>query len=109
MLKPQGASGGKPSEWLGRESWRGGDFKWHFTARKGEKYRCGAHLAYEPTLAWASSNTNLSWRRQAGAMGGGTEASWRWRRIRVITDSCVKVARLPPPTQWRKSGGNDPQ
>jgi hypothetical protein len=24
MLKPQGVSGGEPSEWLGRESWRGG-------------------------------------------------------------------------------------
>jgi hypothetical protein len=40
-------------------------------------------------------------------MGGGTEVSWRWRKIRVITDSCVKVARLPPPTQWWKNGGTD--
>jgi hypothetical protein len=28
----------------------------------------------------------------------------RWRKMRVITDSWVKVARLPPPTQWRKTG-----
>jgi hypothetical protein len=63
-------------------------------------------------------------------MGGGTEASLRWRKIRVITDSCVMAAmirrapqrhngrsqglarpcrrsasaRYPPPTQWRKTG-----
>jgi hypothetical protein len=42
-------------------------------------------------------------------MGGGTEASVRWRKMRDITDSRVKVARLPPPTQWRKNGGKAPQ
>jgi hypothetical protein len=72
----------------------GGDFKRHFTARRGKIHRCGAHLAYEPTLAWASSNANISWRIRAGAMGGGTEASLRWRRIRVMTDSWVMAAMM---------------
>ena len=91
------------------EDAEGGRFQTGIQAQRDEIHRCGAHLAYGPTLAWASSNTNISWRRRAGAMGGGTEASWRWRRMRVMTDSWVKVARLPPPTQWRKNGSNDAQ
>ena len=63
-------------------------------ARRGEIHRRGAHVAYGPTLAWASSNANISWRQRAGAMGGGTEASLRWRRMRVITDSWVMAAMM---------------
>src|SRR5919197_3517150 len=34
----------------------------------------------------------MLWRVRAGARGGGMDASWRWRRIRVITDSWVMTA-----------------
>ena len=47
--------------------------------RRGAIPRRGAHLASGPTLAWASSNTTSSWRRRAGAMGGGTEPLTLWR------------------------------
>src|SRR5262249_20332985 len=46
----------------------------------------GAHVAARTTRAWAESNTPSSGRQRAGAIGGGTDASWRCRRIRVITD-----------------------
>ena len=72
----------------------GDDFKRHFTARRGEIHRCGVHVAYGPTLAWASSNAKISWRQRAGAMGGGTDASLQWRRIRVITASWVIAAMI---------------
>ena len=46
-------------------------------ARRGETHRRGAHVAYGPTLMWASANAKISWRQRAGAMGGGTDASLR--------------------------------
>lgn len=56
--------------------WRG-DFKRDFKAPRHERNRRCAPVAYEPTLAWASSNANTSWRQRAGAMGGGMDASFR--------------------------------
>jgi len=88
-----GFPGGEGLATLGLKTLRGEDFKREFKAQGGEIHRRRAHVAYGPTLAWTSSNTHSSWRRRAGAMGGGTEASLRWRKIRVITDSWVKVAR----------------
>jgi hypothetical protein len=39
----------------------GGDFKRHFTSRRGEIHRGGAYSAYGPTRAWASSKAKSSW------------------------------------------------
>src|SRR5882724_12631979 len=76
------------------------------TAGLGGRFQTGFHgskrqmtpLRRAPRLwahaGWASSNANISWRRRAGAMGGGTEASLRWRKIRVITDSWVMAAMM---------------
>ncbi len=72
----------------------GDDFKRDFKAQRDERSRRGAHVAYGSTLAWASSNANIFWQQRAGAMGGGTDASWRWRRIRVMTDSWVMAAMI---------------
>jgi len=63
-------------------------------ARRYARGLRGAHVAGRTTLAWASSNTNISERQRAGAMGGGTDASWRCRRMRVITDSWVMTAMI---------------
>jgi hypothetical protein len=60
--------------------------------RRGDNHHCGAYLASGPTLAWASSTTKSTWRRRAGAMRGGTDASLQWRSVRVITDACVMAA-----------------
>src|SRR5712692_7283978 len=38
--------------------------------------------------------SNVAWRDRAGAMGGGTAASFRCRRIRVLTASWVREAML---------------
>jgi hypothetical protein len=72
----------------------GGDSKWNFTGAKGRNTPPRRARRLDPTLAWASSKANISWRQRAGAMGGGTDASLRWRRIRVITDSCVMAAMM---------------
>jgi hypothetical protein len=74
------------------KSWGGDDCTRHCRARRGERHHYGAHLASGPMLAWASSNAKSSWRQRAGAMGGGTDASLRWRRIRGMTDSWVIAA-----------------
>ena len=69
-------------EGLGTGPWRklrGDDCKRDFR-REGAQYASeilcrGAHVAYEATLTWASSNAHISWRQRAGAMGGGTDAN----------------------------------
>ena len=43
--------------------------------------------------SWAkATQSNVAWRARAGAMGGGTAASLRGRRIRVITDAWGRAA-----------------
>ena len=81
-------------------------------------------------MSWGSAHAQSSWRQRAGALGGGTAASVRGRRIRVLTAAWgmgamirseprrhqgrsqglarlrrrSASARFPPPTQWRKTG-----
>jgi hypothetical protein len=113
-LDMQGKMGYAENSWVcrfgglgttGLKTLRGDDFKRDCKAKRGERHRCGAYLTYGLTMAWASSKANISWRRRAGATGGGTDASLRWRKIRVITDSWVMAAimRKEPGTRRPRS------
>ena len=42
----------------------------------------------------AEDHAKASWRRRAGAMGGGSTASFRCRRILRITSPCVMAAMI---------------
>ena len=79
----------------------GDDFKRDFTGAKGRKTRPRRTRRLWATLGWASSNAKSSWRRRAGAIGGGTEAILRWRRMRVITDFWVMAAMMRREPRWQ--------
>src|SRR5262249_42288709 len=90
----RGASSGCPGGERRGTAGRGGGRRAHGPAQAHREARGlrGAHVAARTTRAWAESNPPSSGRQRAGAIGGGTDASWRCRRIRVITDSWVMTA-----------------
>ena len=80
----------------------GGDVSNGMTrTQRDETLRC-AHVAPARTEA---TQSNVSWRERAGAMGGGTEASLRCRRRRVMTDSWVMAAMIRSAPRRQKGHG----
>ena len=90
--KSSGCSGGERLETARR--WEGRMAHGRAHAHRYTRDLRGAHVADRTTLARAESHTQSSWRQRAGAMGGGTDASWRGRRMRVITASWVMTAMI---------------
>ena len=46
-------------------------------AKRIDRHCNRAQRPYKPPLTGASSKVNIAWRRRAGAIGGGTDASLR--------------------------------
>ena len=42
----------------------------------------------------AEDQAKAAWRTRAGAIGGGSAASFRWQRIFLITSPCVMAAMI---------------
>ena len=123
-LKPQGFLGAKPSGRAAEES-RGGQIQTGLQTRRGvvrsrdtpllharrprgharrcEPVGCTAHRtggqATSPTNS--ATQSNLSWRERAGAMGGGSAESFRWRRIFRITSPWVIAAMIRSAPRWQ--------
>jgi len=70
------------------------DVKRDCTGAKGRKTLPRRARRLWATLGWTSSNAQRSGRQRARAIGGGTEASLRWHRRRVSTDSWVMAAMM---------------
>ena len=104
----ESAAGVPWGEGLGQGDWAGwgGEIANEMAhTQKGETSLCCTHVAPERTEA---TQSNLAWQERAGAMGGGTEASLRCRRMRVITDSWVMAAMIRSAPRRQKGSRKAP-
>jgi len=76
---------------------RGGEMQPGSQTLRGVQHPSTACMSLTSPRAtsWAeATQSHVPWRERAGAMGGGTEASWRWRRRHVLINAWGRTARL---------------
>jgi hypothetical protein len=63
--------------------------------RRGIHEPAGSGTSRRPSRrGQAEDQAKVAWRRRAGAIGGGSTASFRWRRTVLITSPCVMAAMI---------------